>query len=109
MADVRRLVELGMVPPLAKEVAAQITSGVGNARRLAELSMVPPLAGELAAQITAKVGNVRRLAELTMVPVLAMEVAGQVGGGVAPGLAWRFANNQPVRRAEGGFWLRSAA
>lgn len=84
MADVRRLVELGMVPPLAKEVSSQITSGVGNARRLAELSMVPSLAGELAAQITAKVGNVRRLAELTMVPVLAMEVAGQVGGGVVP-------------------------
>lgn len=84
MADVRRLVELGMVPPLAKEVAAQITSGIGNARRLAELSMVPRLAGELATQITAKVGNARRLAELTMVPVLAMEVAGQVGGGVVP-------------------------
>lgn len=29
MADVRRLVELGMVPPLAKEVADQIDTGGG--------------------------------------------------------------------------------
>lgn len=29
MADVRRLVELGMVPELAKEVAAQIGAGAG--------------------------------------------------------------------------------
>jgi len=81
MADARRLVELGMVPPLAKEVAAQITSGIGSARRLAELSMVPVLAGELASQINAKVGNARRLAELGMVPVLAKEVAAQVSSG----------------------------
>lgn len=85
MADSRRLTELGMVPPLAKEVASQITAGVGNARRLAELSMVPVLAKELADQITAKVGNVRRLAELTMVTGLAVEVASQIqGGGVTP-------------------------
>lgn len=84
MADVRRLVELGMVPPLAKEVASQITSGVGNARRLAELSMVPRLAGELATQITAKVGNARRLAELTMVPVLAREASDQINNEYDP-------------------------
>lgn len=84
MADSRRLAELGMVPPLAKEVASQITAGVGNARRLVELSMVPVLAREVAAQITAKVGDVRRLVELTMVPVLAKEVAAQIqsGGGL---------------------------
>lgn len=29
MADVRRLVELGMVPPLAKEVATQINGATG--------------------------------------------------------------------------------
>ena len=29
MADVRRLVELGMVPELAKEIAAQIDAAVG--------------------------------------------------------------------------------
>ena len=29
------------------------------------------------------------------------------GGGV-PALAWRFANNTPVKRAEGGFWMRTA-
>lgn len=26
-----------------------------------------------------------------------------------PALAWRFANNQPVKKAEGGYWLRSAS
>lgn len=30
MADVRRLVELGMVPELAKEVAAQIAAAAGE-------------------------------------------------------------------------------
>lgn len=25
-----------------------------------------------------------------------------------PALAWRFADNRPVRRAEGGYWLRGS-
>jgi hypothetical protein len=78
MADAKRLIALGMVPPLAKEVAAQITAGVGNARRLVELSTVPILARELANQINSGTGNARRLAELGMVPVMAKEVAAQV-------------------------------
>lgn len=78
MADIRRLAELGMVPPLAKEVAAQITSGIGDKRRLAELSMVTRLASEVATQITTKVTSVRRLAELSMPPVLANELVAQI-------------------------------
>lgn len=40
----QKLVNLGMVTPLAKELAAQQISGVYNWRRLAGLSMVPVLA-----------------------------------------------------------------
>lgn len=29
------------------------------------------------------------------------------GGGV-PALAWRFADNTPVKRAEGGYWMRAS-
>ncbi len=31
-----------------------------------------------------------------------------LGKGV-PALAWRFATNQPVKKAGGGYWLRSAS
>lgn len=87
MADARRLTEVGMVPVLAKELAAQITAGVGNFTRLAELSMVPRLAKEVAAQIaTPSSASVARLAEMGMVPGLANEVVAQIkgGGGVTP-------------------------
>lgn len=80
MADARRLAELGMVPPLAKEVAAQITAGIGDKRRLAELSMVPRLALELQTQINTKTVNALRLCELSMVPALAKEVITQIAG-----------------------------
>ncbi len=26
-----------------------------------------------------------------------------------PAIAWRFATNQPVKKAAGGYWLRSAS
>ena len=102
MADIRRLAELGMVPPLAKEVAAQITSGVGDKRRLAELSMVTRLASEVATQITTKVTSVRRLAELSMPPVLANELVTQIqgGGGYGP---------QPIRLVASGGQVNTAS
>lgn len=83
MADARRLVELGMVPDLAKEVAAQINAGVGDKRRLVELTMVPRLASELAIQITSKIGDKRRLIELGVVGRLALEISSQITGSVA--------------------------
>lgn len=39
MADVRRLAELGMVPELAKEVAAQIENGGGGTVDAADVSV----------------------------------------------------------------------
>lgn len=79
MADVRRLVEVGFVAPLAKEMATQIDSGVGSTRRLAELGMVPRLAREFVTQITGT-PNARRLAELSMTPIAAGEVVKQIAG-----------------------------
>lgn len=79
MADARRLVEVGIVPVLAKEIANQIDSGVGSSRRLAELGMVPRLAREFVAQITGT-PNARRLSELSMTPIAAGEVAKQIAG-----------------------------
>jgi hypothetical protein len=43
-----------MVPPLAKELAANITAGTANKTRLVALSMVPPVVTEIAAQIAAE-------------------------------------------------------
>lgn len=40
MADVRRLIELSMVPPLAKEVATQIDTGVAGKAQIAALTPV---------------------------------------------------------------------
>lgn len=83
--NVRRLAELGMVPPLAKEFVAQIDSGVTNVRRLVELTMVAELAKEVVTQISSGSGNVRRLAELGMSPVLSSVAASLItGGGVPP-------------------------
>ena len=40
MADVRRLIELSMVPPLAQEVAAQINAGVASKAQIAALTTI---------------------------------------------------------------------
>jgi len=51
MADVRRLVELGMVPPLAQEVASQIGS-VDNAAVAALTPVTTPDATDEATAVT---------------------------------------------------------
>ena len=40
MADVRRLVELSMVPPLAKEVASQMSGAVAGKAQVVALSAI---------------------------------------------------------------------
>ncbi|MDR7032426.1 hypothetical protein [Mesorhizobium sp. BE184] len=40
MADVRRLIELSMVPPLAQEVATQISAGVASKAEIAALTAI---------------------------------------------------------------------
>lgn len=87
MSDVRRLAELGMVPPLAKELVAQIASGVGNARRLSELSAVPALASELVRQLSTRAGSSRRLTELGVTLPLAAEIASLISNAVPPAAA----------------------
>ncbi|EQB03910.1 hypothetical protein L286_11135 [Sphingobium sp. HDIP04] len=67
-----------MPTDLAKEVAAQITGGTGNVRRLVELSMVPPLAAYVGPAITADSASVAKLAELGMPPALGKELATQI-------------------------------
>lgn len=80
MADTRRLVEAAIVPPLAQELAAQITAGVGNRMRLVETGMVPRQAAEVAAQIGGT-ASATRLVELGFTPIAAREIAAQIGGG----------------------------
>lgn len=80
MANARRLAELGMVPPLAAEVARQINLSIGNARRLMELSMTGPAAKALAGQINARTGNTKALIEAGLPSALAAEITAQIGG-----------------------------
>lgn len=58
MADVRRLVELAMVPELAKEVAAQIDSAVSSNPGVAGLAPLADPATATAPQIAAKVNEI---------------------------------------------------
>lgn len=53
MADVRRLIELAMVPPLASEVASQIDGAVAEKAEIAALTPVATAdASDLATAIT---------------------------------------------------------
>lgn len=58
MADTRRLVELGMVPELAKEVAAQIGDAVSSNTSVAALTPLADPATATAPQIAAKVNEI---------------------------------------------------
>jgi hypothetical protein len=75
----KRLVELGMVPPLADELGNQI-DGVTplSARRLMEMTAVGPLAKELVRQMTAGVGDRKKLTELGVPGALAAEIAAEI-------------------------------
>ncbi len=77
MASFRRLIAVSFVPPLAKEMAAQIDAGVGNRARLCELGMPSRVAAEFVTQITSG-GNARRLMELGVPGRAAREIASQI-------------------------------
>lgn len=78
----RRMVELGMVPPAAAELAAQIDgTRPKSSRALMEMGIVTALARALVAQMNAGSGNQAALIEASMVPLLAKEIAAQIGGG----------------------------
>lgn len=58
MPDVRRLMELSMVPELAKEVASQMTGSVGTKPQIAALTAVStPDATDAASVITLSNAN----------------------------------------------------
>lgn len=75
-ANKRRLCELGMTPPLAAELAAQITAGTGNKRRLAELGMIG--ANYVAGAIAPKNATAAKLCEHSFTPAMAKELVTQI-------------------------------
>lgn len=85
MANIRRLVELGLAPLLAKEVGAAIDAGSvtpARVRRLAELGMIPRQIAELRNQLaTPAMRKAKRWTEIGLAPRLAVELVTQTGGG----------------------------
>lgn len=74
MPSIPRLVEMGMVPIVAREVVNQFAATIApSARRYVEHGIPSALAGELAAQATGT-KNANRLIEFGMAPDLAREV-----------------------------------
>lgn len=79
-ANLRRLVEVGMPPPMAKETAAVITAGTVSAtavRRLTEAGMIPRHIRELRDQL-AGTKSAKRFVELGIPPRLARELFTQM-------------------------------
>lgn len=78
-ANAVRLMEMGFTEPLAVELKKQMDTQTGNMNRLIELGVLPGLAKELAAQIQAG-GTISavKLAERNMVPDQAVELATQI-------------------------------
>lgn len=58
MADVRRLVALSMVPPLAQEVASQIETAVSSNEEIADIAPLPDPATATLPQVAAKVNEI---------------------------------------------------
>jgi hypothetical protein len=85
MANFRRLAELGLVPLLAKEVAAAIDAGVVSAarlRRLAEMGMTGRQIRELRGQLANTTPRLpKRWAEIGIAPRLGRELVAQISGG----------------------------
>jgi hypothetical protein len=84
-ANKLRLVELGLAPTVATEVARQISTNTGNVRRLIELGFTPKLAKLMAAAAISSGVSAAALCESGMPSVLAKEFVAQVGGGAAVG------------------------
>lgn len=82
--DRRRLIELGVAPPLANELATQITTGVGNFRRLRELGMPARASRLIASAVAAPPISVKALTEAGVVPVEAKEISTQIGTSIVP-------------------------
>lgn len=81
-SDRKKMVELGLVPPAAAELAAQIDgTRPKSGRALMEMGIVTALARALVAQMNAGSGNQGALIEASMAPALAKEVATQISGG----------------------------
>lgn len=77
MPSIPRLIEMAMVPIVARETVNQFNGTITpNAQRFIEHGVVPPLARELAAQAALAQGSrsSARLIELGMAPDLAREV-----------------------------------
>lgn len=53
-------------------------------------------------------GDAEGRAEISTRHGFGWDASPDTGVGV-PANAWRFSHNNPVRRAEGGYWLRAAA
>jgi hypothetical protein len=74
MPSIAKLVELGMVPPVALETFNQFTAVITpTARRFVEIGVTPVLANELSAQ-AGGARSATRLTECGMSPDLAREV-----------------------------------
>lgn len=73
MPSIPRMVELGMVPIVAREVVTQFTANTGNVRRFIAHGVPVPLAQEYAAQ-AGGAKNMRRLIALGVASDLAKEV-----------------------------------
>lgn len=75
----KRFIELGLTPPLATELAAQITASTGNARRLRELGVASGKAAAIiAASVASHTVNLRQLSETGIVGPVAREFAVQI-------------------------------
>lgn len=75
MPVLNRMIELGMIPAVAREVDRQFNAVIGpSAGRFVEHGVPAPLAVELATQATGT-RNARRLIEYGMASDLAREVA----------------------------------
>jgi hypothetical protein len=65
--NAKRLVEIAFAPTLARELAAQVSSGTGKKARLAEDGLTPDLAKRVANYIGGTATSVNKFTELGMV------------------------------------------
>lgn len=75
----KRFIELGLAPPLATELAAQITASTGNVRRLREVGMASGKAASIiAASVASHTVNRTRLCETGVPTEVVREFATQI-------------------------------
>lgn len=77
--NAKRFIELGMAPPLATELAAQITASAGNVRRLREVGIASGKAASImAASVVSHTVNLNALTQTGIIPAVAKEFATQI-------------------------------